>query len=196
MNKFLTRRWILPILLAGLLLVTAACKAEQTSSPVVLTNPPPLATRTPQPLTDQALVNLEVQGIYEQAVKLSAGEFIGPPFVEGGASRPSLALQTQALGDLDQDGVADAALILAENSGGSGTFIYLAAVLNEEGLPVNTSTILLGDRVRVQSLQVLDGRIVVMALTHAPDDPLCCPTQLVEMTYLLDAGQLAPLKNK
>jgi len=129
-------------------------------------------------------------------VKLSRGEYAGLPFVEGGSSRPTIALQTHSYGDLDQDGVADAVVVLVENSGGSGSFIYLAAVLNENGVPMNTSTILLGDRVKVQSLQVTDGQILVTTLTQAPEDPLCCPTQQAEKIYLLNAGQLIPLENE
>jgi hypothetical protein len=184
------------LILALLLLVTTACIGEQASPPVVLANTPVVATSLPFPLTEQALNNLEYYGIYDQAVKLSAGEYTGPPFVEGGASRPVVSLQTLAIGDLDQDGLSDAVVVLAENSGGSGTFIYLAAVRNENGVPVNTSTILLGDRVKVQSLRVVDGQIVVTALTHAPEDPLCCPTQQAEETYLLNNGQLIQLNNE
>jgi hypothetical protein len=153
-------------------------------------------TSSPLVLTRQDLENLEYRGIYDQAVKLSAGQYSGPPFVEGGASRPTLVLQTQASGDLDQDGVADAAVVLVENSGGSGSFTYLAAVLNANGIPVNTSTILLGDRVKVQSIQVADNQIHLSILTHAPKDALCCPTQEAEMKFLLKAGQLVPLENE
>ena len=192
MKKFLNYHWFLVFLL----LVITACQSELASPPVVLTNTPEVATSLPLPLTEQALDNLEYSGIYDQAVKLSGGEYAGLPFVEGGSSRPTIALQTHSYGDLDQDGVADAVVVLVENSGGSGSFIYLAAVLNENGVPMNTSTILLGDRVKVQSVQVADGQIKVSALTHAPEDPLCCPTQQVEMTYLLEAGQLIQLKNK
>lgn len=206
MQKFPNRQRILAFLLSGLLLITTACQSDRTSPavippnpPAVIADPPQAAARTevpkPVPLARQALENLEYQGIYAQAVKLAHGEFVGPPLEVGGASRPTVTLQTLALGDLDQDRLTDAIVVLAENSGGSGTFIYLAAVLNKNELPVNTSTILLGDRVRVQSLQVLDGRIVVTALTHAPEDPLCCPSQEVKTTYLLDAGQLIPLEN-
>jgi hypothetical protein len=184
------------LILVLLLLSTPACNGGQADSPVVLANTPTTAASTPLPLTEQVLANLEYSGIYDQAVKLSAGEYTGPPFVEGGASRPTIALLTYAPGDLDQDGVSDAVVVLVENSGGSGNFIYMAAVLNESGIPVNTSTILLGDRVKVQSIRVVDGQIDVTVATHAPEDPLCCPTQQTEETYLLNNGQLIPLENK
>jgi hypothetical protein len=74
--------------------------------------------------------------------------------------------------------------------------MYLAAVLDENGNPVNTSTIMLGDRVRVESLRLADGKILITMLAHAPDDPLCCPTQKAENTYQVDGGQLVPLDNE
>lgn len=202
MKILTTSPWILVFTLAVLLPITTACQVEQASPVIVLTNTPVVAatpivtTSLPVPLTKQALENLAYHGIYDQAVTLTSGEYTGPPFVEGGASRPVVRLQTVANGDLDQDSIPDAVVVLAENSGGSGTFIYLAAVLNEYGEPVNTSTIRLGDRVQVQSLRVIDGQILVTALTHAPEDPLCCPSQQVEMKYLLTAGQLVPLENE
>lgn len=114
--------------------------------------------------------------------------------MEGGASRPMVTLQSSTTGDLDQDRVTDGAVVLAENSGGSGTFIYLAAVVNREAGPRNLSTLLLGDRIRVQSLQIDDGLIRVAAVAHGPQDPLCCPSQTVERLYRLEAGQLTPVE--
>lgn len=196
MEKLTKSPWILAFALAVLFPITSACQVEQASPIVVLTDTPAVAASPSVPLTEQTLENLEYHGIYDQAVKLTSGEYTGPPYVEGGASRPVVSLITLANGDLDQDGIPDAVVVLAENSGGSGTFIYLAAVLNENGDPVNTSTILLRDRVQVQSLRVADDQIVVTVLTHAPEDPLCCPTQQGTMKYRLNAGQLVPLENE
>ena len=41
--------------------------------------------------------------------------------------------QPQASGDLNADGDSDAAVHLVVNSGGSGVFSYLSAVLNDNG---------------------------------------------------------------
>jgi len=196
MNIHPNRRWTLAFTLVSLLLVTTSCKANLATVPVLITKMPQAASSAPIPLDEQALENLEYTGIYDQAVKLSAGEYVGQPFEEGGASLPTVTLQGVTAGDLNQDGLDDAVVLLAENSGGSGTFIYLAAVLNNNGDLLNTSTISLGDRVRVQSIQVVDGKILVSLLAHAPEDPLCCPTQKVEKTYLVDTGQLIPIENE
>lgn len=105
-------------------------------------------------------------------------------------------IQPIAMGDVDQDGNGDAAVILAVNTGGSGTFIYLAAATIQNGQLSNPDTVPLGDRVRVQSLNIKDGRIRLNLLTHQADDPQCCPSELVSMAYQLNsqAGTLTPIE--
>ena len=148
-------------------------------------------------LTEDTLKNAEYRGIYEETVELTDGRYEGKPFVEGGASRPTVTfMDPYALGDLDGDGIEDAAALLAENSGGSGTFIYLAAVLNRNGYPNNEATTLLGDRVQINSLSIEEGEIVVDMITHGPDDPLCCPAQQVVQTYELRDGELVLTSEK
>ncbi len=142
-------------------------------------------------LAEDTLKNAEYLGIYEETVQLTDGRYEGKPFVEGGASRPTVTfIDPYAFGDLDGDGVEDAAALLAENSGGSGTFIYLAAVLNRNGTPQNMATTPLGDRVQVNSLSIEEKEIVVDMITHGPDDPMCCPTQQIVQTYELRDGEL------
>jgi hypothetical protein len=150
-----------------------------------------LACGSTPDLTMDVLKNTEYQGIYPEPVKLTDGKYEGEPFVEGGASRPMVTfVEPMALGDLDGDGVDDAAVLLVENSGGSGSFVYLAAILNRGGKPENIATQLLGDRVQVQSLTIESGKIVVEALTHSPDDAMCCPTQESTQTYELQGNEL------
>ena len=105
-----------------------------------------------------------------------------------------IMIEPVAMGDLNGDKVADAAVILATNTGGSGTFYDLHAVLNEGGKPVDVSSVLLGDRVQIKSLTIKDGVIVVSMITHGPKDPLCCPTQPVTQSYKLQDGKLLPVQ--
>ena len=114
-------------------------------------------------LSPEQLNNAIYQGIYDEPVQLENGKYEGDPFQEGGASRPSVTLveTLTAFGDLDGDGVEDAAIVLVEDSGGSGTFLYLAAVLNREEQPFNQATLLLGDRVNVKSIEIEDQQVLV-----------------------------------
>jgi hypothetical protein len=158
----------------------------------------PAATAT-QPtagdLTLTQLQNATYQGIYNQPVQLSGGKYEGAPFVEGGASRPTVTLLDRfyALGDLNGDAVPDAAVLLAESSGGSGTFVYLAAVLNQDGQPVNVATQLMGDRPDVQSIAIDQGEILINMLVAGPDSPLCCPDLPVSPRFRLEGDELVEL---
>jgi heat shock protein HslJ/LysM repeat protein len=146
----------------------------------------------PAGLSTQELGNATYHGIYAEPVTLTDGKYEGAPFVEGGASRPTVTLIPEPVGygDLNGDGQADAAVLLAESSGGSGTFIYLAAMVVQDGGPQNVATTLLGDRVQVQSLTIEAGQIVVKELTFGPDDPMCCPSQEAVKTFELQGDQL------
>ena len=143
-------------------------------------------------LTLEALQNASYQGIYDEPVQLTDGRYEGEPFVPGGASRPTVVLHPEvyAFGDLNGDGVDDAVVILIENSGGSGNFRYLAAVINQDGAPVNIATQFVGDRVQVQAITIEDGEIMLNMVAHGPEDPMCCPTQEVTKVYQLQGDQL------
>ncbi len=184
-------------------------KAAEDDSFAAITNPEaieagqkiwiPTSTGTTAPpgtdggrLSLDQLKNASYDGIYDQPVTLVDGYYEGEPFVEGGASRPTVTFvgDLVAYGDLNGDGVEDAAVLLAESSGGSGTFTYLAAVVNQDGQPVNAGTVLLGDRTQIKSLAIQNGQIVMEIVTQGPDDPMCCPTLKVRKTYSLQDGQL------
>ncbi|MGK7897200.1 MAG: hypothetical protein AB4372_27180, partial [Xenococcus sp. (in: cyanobacteria)] len=62
-------------------------------------------------------------------------------------------------GDLNDDQSPDAIAILTYDSGGSGTYIYLATMLNQEGQAVNVATEFLGDRIKIHDLSIEDNKI-------------------------------------
>jgi hypothetical protein len=101
--------------------------------------------------------------------------------------------EVYAFGDLNGDGVDDAAVILIESSGGSGNFRYLAAVINQGGAPVNVATQFVGDREQVQAIRIDGNEITLEMVAHGPDDPMCCPTQEVTKVYQLQDDQLVEL---
>ncbi len=111
---------------------------------------------------------------------------------EGATERvhAGLADDMVAFGDLDDDGIADAVVVVYINYGGSGTFINLVAVLDRGGAPVQAGRVLLGDRVPVESLTISSGEISVNMLTHGPGDGLCCPSLNVTRKLRLQAGRI------
>ena len=177
-------------------------KAAEDASFAVIDNPSLIRVEQklwipaqPGSLTLAALQNALYQGIYDEPVQLTAGRYEGEPFVPGGASRPTVTLHPEvyAFGDLNGDGVNDAVVILIESSGGSGNFLYLAAVINEGGAPVNVATQFVGDREQAQAIIIEDGEITLNMVAHGPDDPMCCPTQEVTKRYRLQGDQLVEL---
>lgn len=95
-----------------------------------------------------------------------------------------------AVGDLDADGVEDAAVILVSWGGGTGFFYSLTAVRNDHGRPVVSADVQLGDRIKVQSLTVHSGQIDVTYLTQGPNDGMCCATLRTEARFVLRGGRL------
>jgi hypothetical protein len=106
-------------------------------------------------------------------------------------SRQALTVVDQNVrGDLDGDGVPDAVVLLVYSSGGSGVFHHLAAVLDDRGRPRHVSSMALGDRVRVNSVTLLDGRVTVDLVVQGDNDPMCCPTMPITRVFTLEEGQL------
>jgi hypothetical protein len=95
-----------------------------------------------------------------------------------------------ALGHLSHNETKDAAVIYAYNTGGSGSFMMLGAVINDRGRPKNIAPADLGDRVKINSLSIQSGKIIIDMVTHGPNDPACCPTVKKLATYVLVGNKL------
>ena len=93
-------------------------------------------------------------------------------------------------GALDSSGKQGAVVFLWVNTGGSGTFVYIVAMTEQDGQPQQMAVDLLGDRVQVHSTSINDGQIVVNVGAFSPSDPLCCPSQQITRTYKLDGNRL------
>ncbi len=111
------------------------------------------------------------------------------------AGARSLCTPYHAIGDLDGDGANDAAAILVESTGGTGTFSFLFAVVARQGQPVQVGEPeWLGDRSVVQRVTIdRKGVITIRYVTHAAGDPACCPTMKIEDRYRVEGGKLVGL---
>ena len=124
-------------------------------------------------------------------VPLSNGRWKDP--AEGGST--FTLLPVHAIGDLDGDGVADAAVVLVEASTGTGTFVYLFAVKNYAEAPTQLGPPeWLGDRTIVERLSIdRKGILSVRFLTHKDSDPECCPTMRINDRFRVENGKLVGL---
>jgi hypothetical protein len=183
-------------LIVGLSLTVVGCTA-QTPTP-----PPATETSLPEP-TAPVISDLTLDQVKNAEYTFDLGESM-PSFtlVDGtyqsgsDTSQPGYFQATMsdkvAYGDLNGDGLGDAAVSIGISMGGTGVFEYVVALLNQDGQPVQAGYYYVDDRARIDAMAIQEMRIVVDAMVHGPNDPMCCPTLAVQASLQLplDAGPL------
>ena len=112
----------------------------------------------------------------------------------GSASKVVTIVGTErAVGDLDGDGRPDTAVTLTQQPGGSGSFSYVAVLLNASSGAAGTNAVRIGDRIKITGLR-LDGTAVVLDyLDRAPTDPFTtAPTVATTKRFVVRDGKLQP----
>jgi len=164
---------------------------EPLPDPEPLPPPPPASGPT---LSLETLQNAAYPSEWpaEGVAQLTDGEYI-EKFDEDSASQLLIQLTDFVVfGDLDFDGDEDAAVIMATNGGGSGTFLELFAVLNDDGEARPIAPQFLGDRPIINAVAINRGKISIDMITHGPNDPMCCPTLPVNLDFELLEEELVP----
>lgn len=143
------------------------------------------------------LAQSTISGIFDTAVTLKHGQYEGPPFVLDGHARPELRLWPELMrsADLDGEGGDEKIGLVSETSGGSGERVYLIAATSDADESHAWPAVLLGDRVKVRTMQVRSGEIVLEIIEAGPEEALCCGTQLTRLVYGLH-GQGLVLKDR
>jgi hypothetical protein len=89
------------------------------------------------------------------------------------------------MSDFDRDGKEDAAVVLTQSPGGSGTFYYVAVALSNGGHPKGTNAVLLGDRIAPQTMTADDaGTIVMNYATRPAGAPVTARNSVGVSTYM------------
>ena len=96
------------------------------------------------------------------------------PYAPGSAIQNRVSLfGNPVYGDLDGDGDTDAAVMLLNAPGGSGTFYYAVLVVNNGTSAYKaTNAILLGDRIAPQTVEIHDGRALYNFAERRPNEPM------------------------
>ncbi len=131
--------------------------------------------------------------VTSEPVTLTNGRWQGAPFVKDAASRPEITLLTGSfpIADFNGDGMEEAAVLLTESGGTTGTFYYLAVAAKKDGTLNTLATKMLGDRLQIIEFGAdKSGAIVVTAVQGGPDDPSCCPGELVTRRFYLEGNTL------
>ena len=105
-----------------------------------------------------------------------------------------LELHQIVLGHLSTSRTKDAAVIYGVNYGGTGNFYILSVLSDDQGRPKNIANAELGDRVKIISLAIKSGKIIIDMITHGPHDPACCPSVKKIATYTLSGNKLLESK--
>ena len=121
-------------------------------------------------------------------VPLAGGRWTDP--ADGGST--FTLLPQRAVGDLDGDGLADAAGIILEATTGTGSFAYLFALLSRDGGAVQAGPPeWLGDRSVIERLAIdRKGILSVRYVTHRDSDRACCPTLRIDDRYRVEHEKL------
>jgi hypothetical protein len=69
-------------------------------------------------------------------------------------------------------------------------FFILAAMINQNGNPVQVAAVGLGDRPVVRSLYIKNGKIILTMLVHGPNDSMARPTVKQIRRYVLAGNRL------
>jgi heat shock protein HslJ len=121
-------------------------------------------------------------------VQLVNGEY-REPAVPGSATETVVKLTDHiAVGKLGRKDAA--AVILVTEPGGSGTFHDLALLLRGPEGWMNQDVAFLGDRIKIHSLAIENGAIVVDMTTHGPGDRMYCPTLHAVQRFVLRDDRL------
>jgi hypothetical protein len=106
-----------------------------------------------------------------------------------------VALYRVALGDLNGDDINDAAVILYSSGSGSGAFYELIALPGKAESFEQVDSSLLGDRIKVNSLAIINGIVTIDMLSHKENDPSCFPSQRSIKRFKLDGKELVEIRN-
>jgi len=130
-----------------------------------------------------------------EAASLKDGQFQRP---QEDSSSPIITnyFGQETFGDFNNDGFSDQALLLTQDSGGSGTFFYVVVALNSDQGCQGTNAVFLGDRIAPQNLNFTNGQIVVnYADRNLGEAMTIAPSLGVSRYFQLDGESLMEVQN-
>lgn len=192
MNKY-TLYAVLGILIAGLGIYSWINFTTEEDSPVV-----------PVPGTQAALNQNDAKNlsykIEDMDIALHDG-FSEVPVVPDSATKIiTRYFGNEVKADINADGVQDTVFLLTQETGGSGTFFYVAAAVSVGDKFMGTDAFLIGDRIAPQTTQFENGIILVNYAGRKKDEPMTTAPSVgrtlrlkfdVEKHVFIPAGEIA-----
>lgn len=185
--------------LSPVLLVIALAGCDRPSSTPTATDAEPNPATTVSASTDTglaaALRNAEypIDAVAGGMARLVDGAYMAPGPGASGDTAVRLGEAT-AIGDLDGDGVDDAAVTLQVSPGSSGDFTYVAAVLDRGGRATPLPAVPVGDRIGVDAVRIVDGQVELDVRERAADAPMSSPADVpARRVFVVRDGALVPV---
>ena len=101
----------------------------------------------------------------------------------------------EAFGDFNNDGLSDVAFLFSQNSGGSGTFYYIAVALNGTDKCLGTNAIFFGDRIAPQTTEFRNGEIILNYADRKINEPMVAhPSIGVSKYFKVSENKLIEIK--
>lgn len=136
-----------------------------------LPNVEPLrATTTVASLSDQ--VKSATYLIDGEAITLTSGVSVLPTAPESASIETTKIFGEPVIGDINGDGKNDAAILLVQNTGGSGMFYYLAVAYATSTSVLGSNALFLGDRIAPQTVEIRNGMIIANYATRKADESM------------------------
>ena len=124
--------------------------------------------------------------VYKKNIRLKDGKYYEEPDPMITSFGTEVSVEKIATGDLDNDGKKDAAVILRNYyTGGSIARYDLSILKNKNGEFDYLTHIYLGYGVKINSIDIQSGEIVLDMLIHDSDDPIFYPTVSKVFRYKL-----------
>jgi len=170
------------LIAAALLLVGAGC----TASTDITASGAPGSKRAPATRTEDAIFIVD-----GEPVTLNGGVAEVRMSADAAVTTTTRIFGEPVAADLDADGDMDAVVWLTRDSGGSGTFFYVAASIKEDWGYRGTEAYPIGDRIAPQTLEIRDAVIIANYADRKPGEPMTAdPSVGVSKYFRVESGEL------
>ncbi len=159
MKKLLTTSLFVVIIIMALILVAGIYRFNFTNGGDII----------PGVNTDVKNSSYTIDGQTFTLIDGKAEKEIAP----GSATKHTVSIFGEPVyGDLNKDGKEDAAVMLVSNPGGSGKFYYAVLAIATGSSYTTTNTLILGDRIAPQNVNIMDGRAVYNYAERKANEPM------------------------
>ena len=182
---------VIALFLTGCIVINTAPTTAPTAETVpTSTELAPQPTQTVAPPTEAPGLTIEIiknsmlnAPESQRLVQLTDGKF--SENLPDGSTLMVYLYENVAFGDINDDGISDAAVLIQESMGGTGIFYSITAFISGSMGFTQTNSLFIDDRAIIHSLVIENGEVILNANVHGINDPMVNPTVTMTKTYHL-----------